>query len=41
MQVSLFAKLLAFFCLALFATYMELATSKVKKIIPFSNQLTS
>ena len=41
MQISLFAKLIAFFCLALFATYMELATTKVRKIIPISNQLPS
>ena len=41
MQISLFAKLIAFFCLALFATYMELVTIKVKKIIPISNQLPS
>ena len=39
MQISLFAKLIAFFCLALFATYMELVTTKVKKVIPLSNQL--
>ena len=41
MQISLFVKLIAFVCLALFATYMELVTTKVKKIIPISNQLPS
>jgi len=41
MQITLLAKLLAFICLALFATYMELVTTKVKKIIPISNQLPS
>jgi len=41
MQISLFAKLIAFFFLALFATYMELVTTKVRKIIPISNQLPS
>mgnify|MGYP001347013847 CR=1 FL=1 len=39
MQISLFVKLIAFICLALFATYMEVITIKVKKIIPISNQL--
>ena len=41
MQISLFTKLIAFFCLALFATYMELVTTKIKKMIPISNQLPS
>ena len=41
MQISLLAKLIAFLCLALVATYMELVTTKVKKIIPVSNQLPS
>ena len=41
MQITLLAKLIAFICLALFATYMELVTTKVKKIIPISNQLPS
>ena len=41
MQITLLAKLTAFICLALFATYMELVTTKVKKIIPISNQLPS
>ena len=39
MQMSLFFKLIAFVFLALFATYMEVITKKVKKIIPVSNQL--
>tara|TARA_Y100000589_G_scaffold302669_1_gene314412 strand:- start:137 stop:262 length:126 start_codon:yes stop_codon:yes gene_type:complete len=39
MQISLFAKLIAFVFLALFATYMEVMTKKIKRIIPLSNQL--
>tara|TARA_Y100001978_G_C23461969_1_gene322796 strand:- start:234 stop:383 length:150 start_codon:yes stop_codon:yes gene_type:complete len=39
MQISLFAKLIAFIFLALFATYMEIITIKVKKILPVSKQL--
>ena len=38
MQISLFTKLIAFICLALFATYLEVITENVKKIIFVSNQ---
>ncbi len=41
MQVTIFAKLIAFILLALFATYMELITTKFRKLIPISNQLTA
>ncbi len=39
MQITMFAKLIAFLFLALFATYMEIVSTKLKKAIPVSNQL--